>query len=68
MTIECLGERELLADLILQVEQDITGTKRLLKICRAEYVEDQEYIAELDEDLERLTKQKKLLETYLEKL
>ena len=42
------------------------GAKKLLKSCRARGFE--ELVAALDKDLEKLPKQKKLLETYLEKL
>lgn len=64
--IEYLEERKLLIDLIRMVEYAIIGAKKLLKSCRARGFED--LVAALDKDLEKLPKQKKLLETYLEKL
>ena len=68
MTTEDLEERELLIDLIRRIEYGINGAKKLLKFGRAKGFEDTELVAALDKDLEKLPKQKKLLETYLEKL
>ena len=60
--IECLEERELLADLIRSLEHDIFVTKEIKK----DYIANQRDVSVLDKDLVKFTRQKKLLETRLE--